>query len=149
MERLIKPPTKDLDGRMPPRLVVIGHYYHQNPPGQPRDVEVRFSRALKSEDQPILGRRFTVGEEWQKLDFGWIKEPGLIVIENLEGRFTQKIPFPEEEAAAALKVLEIGAPDHPVMLVPTNEIASLTPAGEVFVRCRSGSARYSLSVVPG
>lgn len=143
-------PKDDPSRRIPkPRVVVVGHVYHQNIGEQPKNVESRFVRLLDSDDQPIIRRRFTVGESWQKIDFGWIQKPGMLVIENLEGRFIQTIPAPDEIKEASKKVLEISNENSlPIFLIPAGEDMRGMPGADLYIRCQSGTAKYSISVMP-
>lgn len=150
-----RPVSSDLQNpqkKPPPRLVCVGQIYHQNPHEQPVSVESKWVKLLRSDDQPLLKRRGIAGAKWQLLDYGWVKEPFLVIIENLEGKFTQVIPKPEEITEADKLVLEIGYPvSGPMMLVYPGLDTRFTPSEiPAYIRCRDpqGQVKFAISLIP-
>lgn len=142
--------------RVPDRLMVSEKIYHAQQGRQPTAVERTFTRWLESSEQAYL-RDLTVGEEWELLDHGWIKTAiGMIHIINEEGAFRQVQPTAEDSAEASSRTIEIGIGPVkggvPIVCWVIHAGESLrgspVPGLELFIRCRKGSARYSLLVVP-
>ena len=136
-------------------LVVVESVYHQPADGQPIVAESRFSRRLRTDEQPYV-RWFKVTEEWQSLDHGWLDAAGMLVLKNEEGTNPQTIPSAEERAEIAAKVAEIGllANDTLVLLfalLQPGESLRFQPIGipALVVRCRKGEARCCLHLFPG
>lgn len=139
------------------RLVVVETVYHQPAGDRPVSVDSRFSRDLQSVEQPYQ-RQLVATEEWQPLDHGWIEDAGMIVIQNLEGKFAAN-PTDEERAEATAKILEVSyfAGENPVVdafgrgwLVLPGESMRACPSD---VRClavcsRSGPLRFSIFILP-
>ncbi len=95
------------DPKIKNRLTVVETVYHQTATGEPDSIASSFFRELDSDEQPYR-RKTKVGEEWTPLDLGWIKEAGMLVICNDEGKGLTKIPTPEEKEELAKKVLLLG-----------------------------------------
>ncbi len=156
---------------MKSRLAIVETIYHQAPGESPTSLPpLRSSWWLQSDEQPYL-RELTVGEEWTKLDTGWIGEQvGLLVIRNKEGLFTQVKPTEQERREAEAKIIEIGyqqpdpgeqrnmfSPPKHSIVIPIAEIdpgrdIRLTPCISLIpglrIRCRTGKAKLSLGVFP-
>ncbi len=131
------------------RLTVIETVYHQTTTAEPDSIESRFERELISDEQPY--RRTTkVGEDWTPLDFGWIEEVGMIVIQNNEGKGLTKIPTPEEKEELAAKVLEISADPSNSWIVRPGESFRGEPAGKrtLCIRSRSGTTHFNVYAIP-
>lgn len=137
-----------------PRLTIVETVYYQTPNTPASQVSSSFMRSLETHEQPYE-RKMVATEEWQPLinEQCWVKECSLILVTNEEGRYLQVNPTEEEREATAAKVLEISF-----------DITNLTgdwevPPGEtfrgnprhpqaLFIRCRSGEARFTLHVFP-
>lgn len=147
------------------RFGIAGHIYHQVS-GEPAvSVDFRFGRWLELGEHPYQRPLSKCDETWKPLDLGWLADGpvSLIIIENVEGRFTQVIPKPEQVAEAEAKVIEIGVTWTCWGVAPT--ISGVEPFQEVRpsnkavvfpvdpkklrIRCRSGVAKYNLHVFPG
>lgn len=139
------------------RITVVDMLYHQRVDKKIRLIESRFSRELEISKQPYE-REFEATEEWQPLDCGWLEgKVGMLAITNDEGRFLEVIPTEEEREAVALKVLEIaydpGDPNHHIpgsWLVPPGESMRGSPshAESLEIRCQSGTAKFTLHLLP-
>lgn len=139
------------------RLVVVETVYHQPTGEQPTAVESRFSRDLQTVEQPYQ-RQLTATEEWKPLDCGWIKDAGMLVIQNLEGKF-QANPTDEERAEAAARVLEVSYREDQDPNMDVSRHGWLIYPGESFrgcpsnldllaVRSQYGSLRLSVFIIP-
>lgn len=133
-------------------LTVVQSYYHQQEGMQPTQIEARYTRELKTDEQPYV-RHFKVGETWDKLDTGWLTDCSLLIVKNNEGRFTDRIPTPAQLQEALARVVEIGlgiGPVSPCLLVHPNESHPLhvVSLDEVWLRCANGEARVSVMAFP-
>lgn len=146
-----------------PRLVVADVLYYQPAGGAPVSRESRFSRWLDDAagDGVYVRPRATALEEWQPLDTGWVRECAQLLLENLEGKFTQLVPTQEEREAAARLVIQLGIGPEPgtedpwitaFAEVPPGESCRLRPCGGpgtgYYVRCPVGPAKYAVTLVP-
>lgn len=143
--REIAPPiTKD-------RLVVVESVYHLPVGRPPTMVDVRFSRFLFTEEQARV-KRCKATPEWAPFDTAWLSVCSVLVVENLEGKFTQKIPTLEIREEASKKVLEISFVGHhdDCFLVRPGESFRASPKSLPSLRIRSvyGEASYQLTLIP-
>lgn len=137
------------------RATVVEQLYHRAFGDQPVQFESRYSRELKSNEQ-AYERRLTIGDQWEDFDTGWIRRIGIFAIRNEEGRNLQRIPTKEERGEIDGRIVEIffvseGAsapfPEAHLRVYP-GETAKGCPAVKMKVRCRSGTARCTVFVVP-
>lgn len=135
----------------PARITVVETVYHQPPDAQPATVAAsRFGRALAhGADRRPDSYLMAVGADWTPLDCGRVPDCGLLVLVNEEGRFVAVQPTPAERAAAEAKVAEVGVGGVPFALLRPGESCRFEPAAAVELRCRAGSARVSVHLVPG
>jgi len=137
-----------------PRLTVVDNLYYQVPGDEPEHFQATFSRTLESDEQPYT-RKISVGPEWRLLDFGWIDEPGLFILDN---RGLPRMQFiqekqPDPESLAVL-VRPRGVSGHFSWRVPVGESARFSPnwaAGAehpVEVACPGGEVRCILHALP-
>lgn len=136
------------------RITVVETVYHQTVPDQPTALESRFSRFLASDEQ-VYVRRLTVGEDWQRLDTGWLKVASLLLVSNDEGRGQQVQPTDQERADIAARVIEVAHGEYrsailPDWLIPPGESLRGCPAslGNIWLRCRQGVARCTVVLFP-
>lgn len=137
------------------RVTVVEQLYHRAFGDQPVQFESRWSRELNSSEQ-AYERRLTIGDQWEDFDAGWIKRVGMFAIRNEEGRNLQRIPTEEERDKINEKVVEIffvsegtSAPfPEAHLFVYPGETAKGCPAVKMKVRCRSGSARCTVFIIP-
>jgi len=118
----------------------------------PTGVEARWWRPVASAEQ-VYQRRLMAGPSWQPLDSGWIEQVGMVVVENVEGHGLQVIPTPEEKAAIAARVVELGLMGdegdcRDFACVLPGEHLRLQPTQPVHLRCRAGEARVVVTVYP-
>lgn len=142
------------------RITVNEMIYHQVLNDQPTSYSMSFERLLPVSSEQVYDRRLTVGEEWKKIDFGWLTEPGvgLFLIQNLQGKFPFVIPTAEERAAEMSKSIELGVKysvETPLVqscgiLILPNESSRLTPREgvEFYLKSLSGSSKYRLIAFP-
>jgi len=130
----------------PRQITVVEGVYHMGVDVPTSGVDNRFSRQVESDEQPY-SRRYTIGDNWTNLDFGWIERPGMLVISNEEGKFLQRNPTDEEKKDIAGRIVEIaGTP--PWLILPGESFRGVPAATPVQVICRKGSAKIVVTVMP-
>lgn len=143
-------------------LIVHNTAYHQCPNGQPGGMQHRYSQQLASDDPPFTLPTLILKEEWQRLPCGHVDNVGAISIRNDEGTFPITIPTDQERDEMSWRVIEIAAAPkgyplgqlcrHAVIVRPgcsqILEFSSGDPQ-TIWIRCRRGTARCWLMVVPG
>lgn len=147
-------PRQARDGKAHIALIIT--HAHQIPGERATGGTERSGRFLKTKDQPYGPRRLTVGPEWQPLDTGWVKEPGLILITNEEGlpKHVQVNPTPAEAAAAEARVVEVALRTEqpvPFARVPfRGECLMFTPipGREYLLRCVAREAKVVVLCYP-
>jgi hypothetical protein len=138
------------------RIAVVEMVSFNSPGISSHSTDTRFVRHLKSDEQPYI-RQLTIGEDWQPLDLGWVKNPSMIIIENREGSFMQVQPTREEREEAAKKVVEIGIRNGeteatwPDWLVRPGENFRGSPSfidTKIEIRCQHGKAKVTVNIFP-
>lgn len=134
------------------RLVVVESVYFQQAAEDPITMGSSFSRQLDSTEQPYR-RIFQVGEEWQRLDSGWLAGASLLMIHNQKNPWSAN-PTEEQLREARAKVLEIGyvidGGARPRWQVFPGESLRGCPVGleHIWLRCLKGSTRVVLNLIP-
>lgn len=135
---------------IPDQLTVVEHVYHQPAGEQPTGIETRFSRHLKTQEQPYC-RRLLIGEDWVALDHGWVNEASHMVVQNMEGRFTQVNPTDEQCKEVAARVIELGYQNAKgYWLIGPGESLRGQPnvLDGLMLRCQQGKAQVTINVFP-
>lgn len=139
------------------RITIVDTAYHQSGGNPPTSLVSRYGYLLKSDELPYTRGSKTVGEEWTRVDLGWFSEKenegkaGLVSIQNLGGPPSNKQPTPEERVLEAERVLEVrlGQGGGVWEVEPGRHLRGQpSDAGELQVRCRKGTTRYSVVVFP-
>ena len=134
------------------RLSVMGAIYYETEGENPDGVQYVFSRDLDTDEQ-VFHRNLKATEDWQRLDCGWLPNPGMLLIINNEGKFSVN-PTAEEQEEASRKVLEIcyssPNPSGYLWLVLPGESMRGHPsnAQELHIRCQSGDAKFTVHLFP-
>jgi hypothetical protein len=135
------------------KLSYVLQIYYQAPGDDAVAITVRHLKKLKSDEQPYE-RKLKVSKNWLPLEFGWIKEPSLIVVRNLGIARIQGVPTSEQKEAAEAAVLEyaikLGDGVVPVALIAPTDCLPLVPLGDdvPLVRCRKGEVTCILTAYP-
>lgn len=152
------------------RVTVIDTIYHQLPGEQPVSIDSRFGYAVTSDERPYV-RKFRLGEEWIPVDVGWVEKISMLVISNEGVGFRTKQPSSEDLHDEASKVVEVAVlvqlpeqknrtmhdpPKPPPLLpipiceIPIGESMRMRPVdvGIFIIRCRQGTTRFVLNVIP-
>ena len=142
---VISVPTKS-------RLTVVENVYHQPAEGFPTTAmgdASRFHRELDSDEQPYE-RHKVAKDGWEPLDCGWVDRCGMLLVRNDEGHFSVN-PTAEQVAEVLRRVIEISfGDDEGRILVPPTETCRFYPVDvkQLQLRCREGTARYTLYLIP-
>jgi len=144
------PPSTNLTDR----LTVIDIVYYQLVGEGVEEDECRFERSLPCIEEQPYKRRLKATEEAAPIDPKWVENPSMVRIVNLEGKFLQRHPTPEQLEEAEGKVLELGLLEltEPLFLIPPGECQRFTPnlpVNQFTIRSQCGIARYILQVYPG
>lgn len=139
------------------RITVINTVCHQGSDGTATSSDCKFAHVLSIDEQPYC-RTLKVGEEWQLVDMGWLTGASMVVLEN-KGLATQVkgIPTFLQKAEAAEVVVYVGVrdggPDTQPYMVEFAKILPghcnmLTSLGGLYVRCRKGTVKLSITAFP-
>lgn len=138
-------------------LTVVDNTYFTPLDGlDPSQTDSRFEVHVKSEEQPYK-RRLKIGEAWQRLESGWVKDAAMLVLANDEGIANlQLVPTEEQAKEIEGKILEVcdltplTTVPYGQWLVHPGQSHRGCPAdlGRLFVRSRSGITRASLTIYP-
>lgn len=164
----IVPDTGRLDGnnvlkapaisepRTPARITVVENIYYHVRGESPMLVNSRYVRTMQTTEQAYGPRRVQVGEEWTRLDLGWVKRCGMLHLENVEGRSFAVIPTPSQLQDLMMNgLVEIACsedtPTTPHFYLPPRESMRVVPisATAMWARCRKGTVRLLLTAIPG
>jgi hypothetical protein len=125
----------------------------------------QFDRRLKTDDQVYKRINVKAGADWKPLDFGWLLDEdegkfnvGLLVVKNEEGKFRTN-PSAEERAEMEERILEVCLKNlddddereiaTPDLIVHVGESCRFAPAHcSIWIRCRKGEARYTVTAFP-
>lgn len=132
------------------RLTVIEQIYHQQADSDPTNLEERYSRILESEEEPYK-KKLTINQDWIILNAPGLESTSLVIIRNLEGRYRTTIPDQVEIELVKERVLEVGfLVTSPHIIIPPTESARFCPSNleKLYIRCRKGSCKISILVVP-
>jgi hypothetical protein len=134
---------------MAARLVVVEQVHHQEQGSAPVSLDTRYTVELSSDEEPYV-RRLNVGEETARLDFGWAKDPAMLVLRH-ERPVRSVHPGAEEAAAdeARRVVLLVGDRAFAAVRPGCSLRMEPTAGAELNVRCTQGSAKCTIMVVPG
>lgn len=130
------------------RITVVDRVYQQSSEDSLM-TESGFFRWLKTADQPYQ-RKLSIGKQWVKLDHGWLKAAGMMVLECHLTQF-QVQPTDEQRRAAEARIIEVGVGETnpvPAFVVRPGESMRVMPADLdiLWLRCRKGYARVTLTL---
>lgn len=135
------------------RLTVVDQLIHQvDGAEQATECCAKFSKVLKTSERAYGPRQVVVSDEdWSILDLAWIKVPSMVKIVNDAGRFADVRPTDEERRAETEKIVDYGqTPCEPFGEILPGESARFRPykGQTVYVRCRKGETRISVTATP-
>jgi hypothetical protein len=144
------------------RLVIQDTINYVTPNGEVTQDHTNFTHWLENQSEQPYNRRMIAVEQWEKIPIGWAGEWGscsMVYIENIrEPR--QVRPTPEEQAAEDAKIIEVHfgpashggfSADDSIFVIPPGESLRGQPKkfDQIYIRCLSGFARYTISIYPG
>lgn len=133
------------------RVTVVETVYHAPAGRSPTPIESRFERKLETDEQ-LYQRYMKVGEKWTPLDCGWLGENvGMLLIHNEEGLNLFTIPTEEELAAINARVVELSynRTGEGWLVLPRESMRACPSSTKgLFMRCRSGEANITVSLIP-
>lgn len=112
----------------------------------------RLNKPLSSDEQTWV-RRLTVGELWQRVDFGWVERCAFLRVANDEGRDLAKLAGEARDSVLA-RVVELGWGPEGAQQVqdavpPGESVRRLPPDPKaLWLRCRRGRAAVTVVAVP-
>lgn len=147
------------------RTTITERIYYQVVGEEPKDVEHSFSiESVTQGEEPYGPRKQVATEEWQPLNLGHLSDLPIsqISIINKEGFFTQRIPSEKQKAEVSGKILEICSVEtieNPAIKDPSSYAWLVQPKAShrgcfadptsLRIRCKSGTAKYVITVFPG
>ena len=148
----IKPVKSDYREEHNDRVSAQLNFSYNQDNADPVAVACHFSRVLaQASEEPYL-RKITLGEVWEPLDFGWLRDhPVGMVLLNYPLVKKQVYPTEEERQAQADKIIEVSLGDpEQIMLLHPGMFLPFLPSNphSVVARCRSGTARLHTIICP-
>lgn len=140
-------------GDIKDRLTVVINVAHEHYGDQPFGLNIVYQQPLESKEQ-VYSRRYMATEEWKPIDLNWLEEVGtsLVIIENLEGKGLLVNPTVEEKAATSAKILEISYTKNSKEADTVPSMGFCTKQTDhpssLYIRSRSGTATYRLTLIP-
>lgn len=132
------------------RLTVVGHVYHQQRDSSPVASDIQFESNLDTDEQPYV-RNAKVGEQWEKLDYGWIKEASYILLKNDEGKLGFVNPTEMEKQDVLGRIVEISfnGQDPDILIHPMESLPfRAADINRVWIRSRKDRARIVINIYP-
>jgi len=130
---------------------------HESTELDPSQVDKTFTFAIEDIEEEHYSRIIKATEEGSLLQFGWVEEPSMIVIENLAGERLKVRPTEEEQAVIDSQILEVWAGSSLVcfilpgmaqqFLINHPSIPRSEPT-DYFIRCQVGTTKYNLTAMP-
>jgi len=132
------------------RLTVVETVYYQAYEESPVSIESKYERILQTVQEQVYIRRLTATQEWELLEYGWVEDPGLVHIQNLEGKGPSDLP--EQERAALSDTLLLLVSHNKTLIsswvILAGESMRGLPQGELFVRSLNKPVRFTLRAIP-
>jgi hypothetical protein len=130
------------------RLSVVERLYFQDHINRasPVDYGDKFSINLESDEQPYQ-RDNKVGEDWTKLDFGWLSSlQGMFEVTNNDKVTGLELAYcvPTEGSTIALESLVAVNEVYPL----ASQRCALAANVEAYIRSKAGTVKYSLIAFP-
>lgn len=118
--------------------------------GEPTVVECVWSEQSDSDELPYVRPALNVGETPVALEAGWVENPGMFCVENLEGRFLLTNPTLAQQAEISSKVVNVIIGDGAIILVRPGRTLPFEPSDfkQVRLRCQKGIAKVKITVFP-
>lgn len=125
------------------RITVVENVYHVREGQGTGSATARFSVPASAEQE--CRRELVVGTDPRPLDTGWVTDPVMVLVENLEGKGRTKIPTEAQREDTAARVVDVG----PIEVLPGSTARfGLKPGARPEVSCRCGTARIVVVAWP-
>lgn len=131
-------------------------YYQKHEAGaQPTLIEAGHLDPIESDEQPYVRHLPLPFGEFKKIEYGWIKEPGLVHIKNKGGSAGFFLPTEEERKRLASLVVEIilgeiGSNSQAMIEIPPGRSIRFYVKSQtiIWARCQSGDTQLEINVFP-
>lgn len=131
------------------RLSIVKRITHEPLEDAPKQFTSSSSENLSGEEE-CYSRRKVLGEQWEKLDLGFLDETsvGYVIIENLEGMFLHTNPSEEEKALLPKKRILIKS-DFGIF-IPPGQMFDCHPSdvSKIEIRAELGPIKYKVHILP-
>lgn len=139
-----------------PGSITVKHMVYYLPyKGEAIPVDHGYSQWIANQDDQPFIRTGKIGSEWEALEYCWLQEASLVVIENLEVKYLERIPELQDLVELYKRTIEVslGNVENPTpsLLVHPNSTQPFHPANvqNIRIRCANNlSARYKITVIP-
>lgn len=136
--------------KTPGRVTLTESVYYERQGRDPLQRENAFSRNLTSGEQ-LYHREMKATKVPESVDKGWVSNPSLILLHNVEGLFLQVNPTEEEKQELKEKVLIVSfkGSNFKTIVRPGESFKLLSEDfSEVLISSKSDSVEYLLTVFP-
>lgn len=131
---------------MRPRVTVVEHVYCETGDGVSTHAPYQFNYQLKSEDQAYI-RRKKIGQDWEQVEFGWLTQVSMLVIENVGPPPTGFNLNEKQKMQVADLVIELSTGDITICKIPVGQSVRIpNPSNQLFIRC-AGDLPHSHIVI--
>ena len=128
------------------RITVVSQVTYQTAGKTTTSVVSRYSLPVLEDEQRYEKPPYKAGEEWVVLDPGWVKTPGMIVIQN-------------DKRSSWLEVgISLGFENGPLQKERVESFLEIPPGGEfrgipyefvcIRVRAKKGEGKFTVNVFP-
>lgn len=130
------------------RISIVGFVHLEHFGETPESIPLRVVYNPQQREQLYTRRLSVAAAAPMPLDLGWVKTPGMILIENRAGQRQTTIPTKEQEEAAARLVLEVVLPRGDCMVVRPGrvQIVELEDPSGIVLRAREGVVPITVNV---
>jgi hypothetical protein len=130
------------------RLTGIVTYHHQHPGADVFTMDIRFSDALETTEQPYH-RRMTIGPVWIPVDLGWIETPSVLIVKNNAGHY-ERNPSAEQKEEDAAKIVELRFEGSKPWLIRPGRpfVGEPSETAGLHLRCQHGTVEVTVVAIP-
>lgn len=121
------------------RLTVVSQVTYQTVGKQVSSVVSRYSLPVLEDEQRYPDRPYAATEEWRPLDPGWVKEPGMVVIQNGREGWIQ-VGTTDDEGKYVIPLWDV-PPGGDCRGIPSD-------FSRLRVRCAEDTCKFTVNVFP-